>query len=65
VEAMVPNGALITREYVTEESKVVDAQLALGGLRLARVLNRILAAPEAPAAQATPAASPAPAAIPQ
>jgi lysine/ornithine N-monooxygenase len=65
VEAMVPNGALITREYVTEESKVVDAQLALGGLRLARVLNRILAAPEAPAAQATPAASPAPAATPQ
>ena len=42
VEAYAPNGALITREYATDESKVIDAQLALGGLRLARVLNRIL-----------------------
>ena len=77
VEAMPPNGALITHEYVAEESKVVDAQLALGGLRLARVLNRILgtpAAPEAhpepvslpkPAGEAAPAASPTPAATPQ
>jgi hypothetical protein len=80
VEAMVPNGALIMREYATEEGKVVDAQLALGGLRLARVLNRILAPPAAPAApetqpapvslpkptgEAAPAASPAPAATPQ
>jgi hypothetical protein len=62
VEAMVPNGALITREYVTEESKVVDAQLALGGLRLARVLNRILAAPEAPAA---PETHPGPSSLPK
>ena len=31
VDALVPNGALITQEYVTEESKIVDAQLALGG----------------------------------
>jgi hypothetical protein len=53
VEAMVPNGALITPEYVAEESKVVDAQLALGGLRLARVLNRILGTPETPAAPET------------
>lgn len=59
VEAMVPNGALITREYVTVESKVVDAQLALGGLRLARVLNRILVTPEAPAAQTAPTTAPA------
>jgi hypothetical protein len=50
VDALVPNGALITQEYVTEESKIVDAQLALGGLRLARVLNRILGEPDAPAA---------------
>lgn len=56
VEAMVPNGALITREYVTEETKVVDAQLAMGGLRLARVLNRILVAPEAPAVETVPSA---------
>jgi hypothetical protein len=53
VEAMVPNGALLTREYVTEESKVVDAQLALGGLRLARALNRILGSPDAPAVPET------------
>jgi hypothetical protein len=42
VNAYAPNGALLTHEYVAEESKVVDAQLSLGGLRLARVLNRIL-----------------------
>lgn len=56
VEAMVPNGALITHEYVQEESKVVDAQLALAGLRMAHVLNRILVAPTV---QAVPAVSPA------
>jgi hypothetical protein len=48
VEAELPSGALITHAYVAEESKVVDAQLALGGLRLARVLNRILGTQEAP-----------------
>ena len=60
VDAMMPNGALITREYIAEESKVVDAQLALGGLRLARVLNRILGAPDVPAAGSgrTPLAKP-------
>jgi hypothetical protein len=46
VEALAPDGAMLNREYVNEESKVVDAQLALGGLRLARVLNRLLKAPE-------------------
>ncbi len=45
VQAWAPNGALIPHEYVVEESKVVDAQLALGGLRLAHVLNRILGTP--------------------
>jgi hypothetical protein len=59
VEAMMTNGALITREYVAEESKIVDAQLALGGLRLARVLNRILDAPEATPVQTAPASTPA------
>ncbi len=44
VKALVPDGAVLGREYVEEESRVVDAQLALGGLRLARVLNRILGA---------------------
>jgi len=43
VEALAPNGALLTHEYVAEEDKVVDAELALGGLRLAHVLNRIFA----------------------
>jgi nuclease S1 len=65
VDALMPNGALLTHEYVAAEAKVVDAQLALGGLRLARVLNRILGAqaaldlgrtpltkPDAPAATA-------------
>ncbi len=42
VNAFAPNGALITKEYYTEEIQVVDSQLALGGLRLARVLNTIL-----------------------
>ncbi len=37
-----PDGAVLMRDYVTEEGKIVDAQLALGGLRLAAVLNRIL-----------------------
>jgi hypothetical protein len=48
VNALAPNGALLTHEYVDEESKIVDAELALGGLRLARALNRILGTPEVP-----------------
>jgi len=51
VEALVPNGTLLTHEYIAQESKVVDAQLALGGLRLARVLNRILGTPTQPDTQ--------------
>ena len=42
VKALVPDGAVLGRAYVEEEARVGDAQLALGGLRLARVLNRIL-----------------------
>jgi hypothetical protein len=45
-QAELPSGANITPAYVEEESKIVDAQLALGGLRLAHVLNRILGSPE-------------------
>jgi len=44
VQAEAPNGAVLSREYVSDEAKIVDAQLALGGLRLAHVLNRILGA---------------------
>ncbi|MFC6646799.1 S1/P1 nuclease [Granulicella cerasi] len=43
--AYAPNGALLDSKYVAEETKVIDAELALGGLRLARVLNRILGNP--------------------
>jgi S1/P1 Nuclease len=65
VEAWMPNGALLTHEYVAAEAKVVDAQLALGGLRLARVLNRILSAPHVPGRSPLPkTGSVAPAAIP-
>jgi hypothetical protein len=46
VNAMAPNGALLDHAYVAEQDKVIDAELALGGLRLAHVLNRIFAAPE-------------------
>jgi len=42
VNAITPNGAMLVRDYVDEESQIVDAELALGGLRLARALNRIL-----------------------
>jgi hypothetical protein len=46
VLAEAPNGAMLMRDYVTEEAKVVDAELALGGLRLAQVLNGILVSPK-------------------
>lgn len=42
-DAVVPDGAMLPQDYVRTEGAVVDDQLALGGLRLARVLNRILA----------------------
>jgi hypothetical protein len=46
VLAEAPNGAALMHDYVAAEARVVNAQLALGGLRLAHVLNRIFAAPE-------------------
>jgi hypothetical protein len=55
VNALAPNGALITKAYYTEEITVIDSQLALGGLRLARVLNTILSGQHVP--PMTPAAS--------
>ena len=57
MNAYAPNGALITKEYYTEEIKVMDSQLALGGLRLARVLNTILSGQSVPP---MPDAAPAP-----
>jgi hypothetical protein len=59
VSAFAPNGALLTKEYYTEEIQVVDAELALGGLRLARVLNTILGGQAVPPAAASPNANPA------
>ncbi|MDE1162845.1 MAG: S1/P1 nuclease [Acidobacteriaceae bacterium] len=67
VLAYAPNGALLDSKYVAEETKVIDAELALGGLRLARVLNRILGDPsqQDPTRQQAPAvAAPAPEATP-
>jgi hypothetical protein len=43
VEEWAPDGALLDKGYVDQATKIVDAQLALGGLRLARVLNNIFA----------------------
>ena len=68
MQALAPNGALLTHDYYNTEIKVVDQELALGGLRLARVLNNILTSPEPAAAQTsltppaatTPSATPAP-----
>jgi hypothetical protein len=48
MNAFTPNGALIEKTYYDEEIKVVDSQLALGGLRLARVLNTILSGQPVP-----------------
>ena len=61
VKAYAPNGALLMHDYYNEEIKVVDSQLALGGLRLARVLNRILGSPDTPVAQPGRAPMPQPA----
>ena len=54
VLARAPTGALLTSEYVAAEKNVVDEELALGGLRLAHVLNRILAAPDPAAIPSRP-----------
>jgi hypothetical protein len=59
VDAFAPNGAVLTREYYDAESKVIDAELALGGLRLAHVLNRILDQPSEPQPDRTPLPAPA------
>lgn len=40
--ALVRNDVTLPQEYMTDESKVVDGELAVGGLRLAHVLNTIL-----------------------
>jgi len=60
VDALAPNGALLTHEYVATEAKIVDAQLALAGLRMARVLNRILGSADAAAGQPSASATDAP-----
>jgi hypothetical protein len=57
VNAELADGALVSPEYVKEESRIVDFQLATGGLRLARVLNRILGAQPESQPQRTPLSS--------
>jgi hypothetical protein len=44
-DAFVPDGALISSKYYDEEIKIVDQRLALGGLRLAEVLNQVFTTP--------------------
>ena len=45
--ALVRDGVVLPREYMTEEAKVADGELAVGGLRLAQVLNHVLGGPPA------------------
>lgn len=42
VEGWVPNGAAIGKDYYDTEIQVVDRQLAVAGIRLARILNNTL-----------------------
>jgi len=44
-DAFVPDGAMLSSKYYEIEIKIVDQQLALGGLRLAEVLNVIFTSP--------------------
>jgi len=44
-DAFVSNGAFIPETYYDTEIRIVDQQLALGGLRLAEVLNEVFATP--------------------
>jgi hypothetical protein len=44
-EAFVPNGTMVSSKYYDVEIRIVDQQLALGGLRLAEVLNEIFNTP--------------------
>jgi hypothetical protein len=59
VDAFAPNGAVLGKDYYDAEVKVVDAELALGGLRLAHVLNRILDQPKEAQPGQTPLPAPA------
>lgn len=63
VNAFAPNGAMLMSDYYNDEIKVIDSQLSLGGLRLARVLNTILSGrpvPPMPADPSAPARTPLP-----
>lgn len=54
VNAFAPDGAMLMSDYYNDEIKVIDSQLALGGLRLARVLNTILSGQPVPPMPADP-----------
>lgn len=57
--ALVRDGVVLPREYMTEEEKIADGELAVGGLRLAHVLNRLLGGqPETPATEIQPGPRP-------
>ena len=47
VEAWVPNGGVIGKEYYESEIATVDRELEFGGLHLADVLNNVFTAPPA------------------
>lgn len=55
-EAWVPNNVMLGRDYYDTEIQVIDRQIAIGGVRLARILNAIFRTPVvAPAAVSEPA----------
>lgn len=59
-EAWVPNNVMLSREYYDAEIQVVDRQIAVAGIRLARMLNsafRTAAPAAAPAPSTTPSAT--------
>jgi hypothetical protein len=53
IDAWVPDRAGISKDYYNAEIAVVDRQLALAGIRLARMLNAILVAPQPSSAERT------------
>lgn len=53
IDAWIPDQAGIDKDYYNAEIAVVDRQLAVAGIRLARMLNAILVAPQSAPAEST------------